>query len=107
MKKILVASMMALAVLATSAHAEEADDFTSEPLCKVQVCNKIERFSLDIFAHMRDSMGEVCTDIVIPKSQAVIGNKLSDESRWYQGSSINPTKRSVTRVTEVYKCQKG
>lgn len=106
MKNVLLASAMMFSVLAFSAHAED-DDFTSEPLCKVQICNKIERFSLDIFAHMRDSMGEVCSDIVIPKSQAIVGNKLSDESRWYQGSSINPTKRSVTRVTEVYKCQKG
>lgn len=82
------------------------DNFDIEPMCKVKVCNKIERFSLDIFAHMRDNMGETCMDVIIPKSEAHVGNKLSDESRWYQGSSINPTKRSVTRVTEVYKCQK-
>ncbi|QXO11505.1 hypothetical protein pEaSNUABM19_00359 [Erwinia phage pEa_SNUABM_19] len=98
-----MASVMALAVLSTSAVAD--DDFKTVPLCKVQVCNKIERFSMSLWSHMKDSMGETCMDIVIPKTEAVVGNALSDESRWYQGSSINPTKRSVTRVSQVYKCQ--
>lgn len=105
MRNIILASV-AFAALTSFAHAEE-DDFDLEPMCKVEVCNKIERFSLDIWSHMKDSMGKTCMDIVIPKSQAVVGEKLSDESRWYQGSSINPTKRSVTRVSKIYKCQKG
>lgn len=103
MKKLTIA-LLAMAFVA-SAHAED-DDFQTEPMCKVEVCNKIERFSLSIWSHMKDSMGETCIDTVIPKKDAQVGNILSEESRWYQGSSINPTKKSVTRVSQVYKCQK-
>lgn len=31
--------------LSSKSHADELD----EPICKVRVCNKIERFSLDLF----------------------------------------------------------
>lgn len=103
MKKLTIA-LLAMAFGAAS-HAED-DDFQTEPMCKVEVCNKIERFSLSIWSHMKDSMGEACIDTVIPKKDAQVGNILSEESRWYQGSSINPTKKSVTRVSQVYKCQK-
>lgn len=97
--------MIAVLVMAGMSTAVQANEFKQEPLCRVKVCNKIERFSLNIWSHVKDSMGEVCMDVVIPKSQSVVGNKVQDESRWYQGSSINPTKRSVTRVAQVYECQ--
>jgi hypothetical protein len=76
----------------------------AEPVCRVKVCNKIERFSLDPWSHIKDSMAETCFEVVLPKDQAVVGKVLSDESRWYQGSTMNPTKRSVTKVKEVYQC---
>ncbi|UYE98785.1 hypothetical protein XbC2_356 [Xanthomonas phage XbC2] len=101
MKKVMLVCLVALAVLSTSAHAE----MKQEPLCRVQVCNKLERFSLSIWNHVKDSMGETCFDAVIPKAEAQPGKVLSSESRWYQGSSINPTKKSVTRVSQVYECQ--
>lgn len=82
-----------------------ADEFDMEPMCKVNACNKLERLTLDPFTMLRDHMGETCMEVIIPKSQAVVGATLSDETRWYQGS-FNPTKRSVTRVKEVIKCQK-
>lgn len=94
MKKILVAGLL---FVATSANA-------AEQLCNVRVCNKLERWSLSITAHIKDSIGKTCFDIVLPKSQASIGAVLGSESRWYQGSSINPTKKSVTRVEDVYSC---
>lgn len=100
-KKILIAMVAAF----ISSAAVAGDDFSVEPVCKVQACNRIERFSLNPFSHLRDSMGETCLDAVIPRSQAVVGNILNEESRWWQGSSINPTKKSVTRVTKIYKCQ--
>lgn len=96
--------LMAL-ILAGFSTATHAQDFTQEPLCKVQVCNKIHRVSLDLWSHIKDNMGETCTTVILPKSQAQVGYTLSDESRWYQGSSINPTKRSVTRVKQVLECQ--
>lgn len=98
-------SGIAVAVVMLSCSAIADDDFSVEPVCKVQACNKIERFSLNPFSHLRDSLGETCLDAIITKSQAVVGNVLSEESRWWQGSSINPTKKSVTRVTKIYKCQ--
>lgn len=64
MKKLTIA-LLAMAFVAAS-HAED-DDFQTEPMCKVEVCNKIERFSLSIWSHMKDSMGETCIDTVIPK----------------------------------------
>jgi len=101
MKKMILAVLM----LATTQSAMASADFTQEPMCRVQVCNKIERFSLSIWSHVKDSMGETCMNIVVPKSEAVVDSVLSDESRWYQGSSINPTKRSVTRIKQVLECQ--
>jgi hypothetical protein len=73
--------------------------------CNVTVCNRIHRFSLSIWSHMKDSMGETCFDVVLPKDQAVVGHVLSSDSRWYQGSSINPTKESVTTVKKVNSCE--
>lgn len=81
------------------------DEWQDTPLCKVQICNKIERFSLSIMSHIKDSMGETCASAIIPKEDAVVGKELNSESRWYQGSSINFTKKSVTRVSQVYECQ--
>jgi len=96
------AALIFVVMMSVNAHAEE---FSDEPMCKVEVCNKIERFSLSIMSHVKDSMGKTCTTTYLPKSEAIVGHELSSESRWYQGSSINPTKKSVTRVAEVYKCQ--
>lgn len=79
-----------------NAHATEG-----QQLKTVRICNKIERFSLSIMSHIKDSMGETCFVTKIPAEDAVEGKVLSEESRWYQGSSINPTKSSVTRVAEV------
>lgn len=101
--KIFLSAIMFGLVLSTQVKADELD----EPMCKVRVCNKIERFSLDIFSHMKDSMGETCHDVVMPKSEigVGVGQVLSSESRWYQGSSINPTKKSVTRIDHIYRCK--
>ncbi len=77
----------------------------NEELCEVRLCNKIERFSLDIWSHVKDNIGEVCFEAVLPKSESVEGKVLSSESRWYQGTNFNPTKKSVTRVKEVLSCQ--
>lgn len=95
MKKRLLAIAL---VIAIPAHA-------AEPVCEVNLCNKIERFSLDIWSHVKDSIGETCFDAILPKSEAIEGNVLSSESRWYQGSNFNPTKKSVTRVNKVLSCQ--
>lgn len=101
MKRIGLAVVVALGLASTAA----AQDFEVGPVCKVQVCNKLERFSLDIWSHLKDKMGEMCHDVVIPKEDAVEGKILSSESRWYQGSTFNPTKQSITRVKQVYGCQ--
>ena len=91
-------AVVLLAMLSFGAIAEE--------MCRVKVCNKIERFSLSIWSHMKDGMGESCFETVLPKSESVVDKELSSESRWYQGSgAINPTKRSVTRVKEVHSCE--
>ncbi|QIO01577.1 hypothetical protein oselot_100 [Salmonella phage oselot] len=91
--------VLALTLVSTSVFAAPQQE-----LCQVQVCNKLERFTLDIWSHIKDNMGEQCFDIVMPKEQAVPGAVLSSESRWWQGSSINPTKKSVTRIKQVYQC---
>lgn len=104
MKRIAIVGIaIGLALSVSVAQADELD----QPMCKVRVCNKIERFSLDIFAHMKDSMGEVCDTVIMPKSElgTGVGQELSSESRWWQGSSINPTKRSVTRIDQIIRCQ--
>lgn len=96
MKKVLLS--LSLLVLAVSVQVEAGE------ICKVQVCNKIERFSLNPMSHLRDSIGESCADVIVPKDEAVVGRQISAESRWYQGS-FNPTKESVTRVKKVYQCK--
>lgn len=96
MKKLLLCAVMfSLSIPALAA----------EKTCKVTVCNKIERFSLSPWSHMKDSMGKTCFVAIIPASEAVVDHILSSDSRWYQGSSINPTKKSVTRVAEVHTCE--
>lgn len=92
MKKILL-----LLLLMISLNAEE--------MCFVQICNKIERFSIDPFSHLKDKFAESCFDTSVPKSEAVEGKVLSSESRWYQGS-FNPTKKSITKIKKVYSCRK-
>lgn len=76
----------------------------AETMCNVKVCNKIERISLDPFAHIKDKFGETCFDIGLPKSEAYVGNILSEESKWYQGG-FNPTKKSITKVKQVNYCE--
>lgn len=76
-----------------------------EPVCDVTVCNRIHRFSLSIWSHIKDSMGEQCFQIRLPKSEAVPGKVLDSQSRWYQGSSMNFTKKSVTTVKSVGMCK--
>lgn len=98
MKKI---ALMLVLLLAGNAQADELD----QPMCKVRICNKIERFTLSIGSMISDQLGETCSDIIMPKAEAIPGKVLSSESRWYQGSNINPTKKSVTRVDSIIKCQ--
>lgn len=98
MKKLI---LIVLALMTCSVQADELD----QPMCKVRICNKIERFTLSIGSMISDQLGETCSDIIMPKAEAVPGKVLSSESRWYQGSSINPTKKSVTRVDSIIKCQ--
>ncbi len=71
--------------------------------CTVQVCNKLERFTLDPFSMLKDKFGEECSQTLLPENEAVPGRVLSSNSRWYQGS-FNPTKKSVTRVKQVIQC---
>ena len=73
--------------------------------CDVKICNKIKRFSLDIWSHLKDSIGKTCWDMSVPKNLAIKGKELNSKTKWYQGS-INPTKKSVTWVEAVYKCNK-
>lgn len=105
-KKILsiciASSLFSFAGLASPASSSTALNKT--PLCKVEICNKLERFSLNPFTHMKDSMGEICHTTIIDKSEAKVGKVLNSESRWYQGSSINPTKKSVTKITKIIQC---
>lgn len=102
MKKYIFTIAMILGVSLAQAAEEE---YVAPLMCKVEVCNKIERFSLDIWSHVKDSLGEACFETVLPKDLAVQGKTLSSESRWWQGSSINPTKQSVTRVKKVIRCE--
>lgn len=96
---------IAIAVLALSSMITGASAQTQPTkMCNVQVCNKLSRWSLDPFKHIQDKMGEQCFSAVLPQSEAVVGNVLSSDSRWYQGS-FNPTKKSVTKVKQVYNCQ--
>ena len=94
MKKLLI--IFLLLTLSTSLFSQET--------CEVQICNKLKRFTLSIRKYLNDKFGEVCFDSMIPKENAIEGKELSSESKWYQGS-INPTKRSVTYIKKVYRCQ--
>lgn len=71
--------------------------------CKVKVCNKLQRVTLDPWKWAKDQMGEHCFYTTMPKSDAIVGKVLDSQSRWYQGS-FNPTKRSVTKIKEVGNC---
>jgi hypothetical protein len=71
--------------------------------CEVEVCNKLERFSLSPWKHLKDKIGESCTPGILARQDAVVGKELSSESRWYQGG-FNPTKKSVSRVKAVKVC---
>lgn len=73
-------------------------------MCDVRICNKLERFTINPFSLLKDKMGETCWNTTMPKSEARVGKRLSSESRWYQGSSLNPTKRSVTKIKAVHNC---
>lgn len=92
--------LILFSLISSSAFAVVPDGY-----CEVIVCNRLERFSLNPFKHMQDSMGEVCTPSIIDKQSAVVGKVLDSNSRWYQGS-FNPTKKSVTRVKSVGACGK-
>lgn len=99
MNKLLLAVLL---IASVSTHAAVETEPTK--MCRVEVCNKLERVTLSISKWISDSMGETCFEITMPKSEAVPGTVLSSESRWYQGS-FNPTKKSVTRVKQVLECQ--
>ena len=96
MKKSL--ALIAVALCITAAHAAPPPGY-----CDVTICNKLERFSLDPFKHMKDAFGKQCMPAILPISLAKEGDVLDSSSRWYQGS-FNPTKQSVTRVSEVHAC---
>lgn len=92
-------------VLAALAIAASASAVAAPPpgYCDVEVCNKLERFTLDPISMFKDKFGESCQTVLLGKQDAVVGKQLSSESRWYQGS-FNPTKKSVTRVKTVKAC---
>lgn len=96
MKKIIIVLIALIGIYSAEAQAEK--------LCKVKVCNKLERFTISPWSMLKDSMGETCFEGTLSSSDAVVGKVLSSESRWYQGSSLNPTKKSVTRVKEIFNC---
>lgn len=96
--------LMLAICLVLSQNTLAAPNSSLEPNCDVRLCNKIERVSLDIWAHVSDSLGETCFVAILPKSEARVGHILNSSSRWYQGRSINITKNSVTRVAQVIKC---
>lgn len=100
MNKLLFAVLIAM-----YSSAQATEEFKAPLMCEVEVCNKLERFSLDIWSHMKDAMGETCFVTVLPKDMSVQGKTLSSESRWWQGSTINITKQSVTRVKKVIRCE--
>ncbi|QYN79909.1 putative sialidase [Kosakonia phage Kc263] len=88
--------------IAVQAQAEVNTQPTK--LCRVEVCNKLERITLSPSKWLSDKWGESCFEVTMPQSEAVPGKVLTSESRWYQGS-FNPTKKSVTRIKQVYECQ--
>lgn len=81
-----------------------ASQAKAEVICDVELCNKLERLTLNPWSMLKDNFGESCFTAKIPKEDAVEGKVLASESRWYQGSVINPTKKSVTRVKKVIAC---
>lgn len=95
MRKIVLVIAAIGGVFASPAHAES--------MCQVELCNKLERFSLSPTNWVKDWAGKTCFNSVLPRSQAVSGSVVSSSSKWYQGS-FNPTKKSVTRVNKVYHC---
>ena len=94
MKRVFLLLILALSM---GAHA-------TERLCNVEVCNKLERFTLSPWSMLKDQMGEQCMPSILSEKDAVVGKVLSSGSRWYQGNSFNPTKKSVSRVKKVNKC---
>jgi hypothetical protein len=92
---ILIFSMLVI----TSANAAPPSGY-----CEVTICNKISRFSLDPWAHIRDALGEVCMPATIEKKYAKEGERLHAESKIWQGESINITRESVTKVKKVNSC---
>ncbi len=90
--------IFALAIISTSAMAQPPSGY-----CDVQICNKLERFTLSPWSMLKDHMGEQCMPAILSKSDAVVGKVLDSSSRWYQGS-FNFTKKSVTRVDSVGQC---
>ncbi len=89
---------IAAIILSSTTRAEIPSGY-----CRVSICNRIKRFSLDPFSHWKDRAGEVCQISIIPSDEAIEGSVLDSESRWYQGS-LNPTKRSVTTIKKVLEC---
>jgi len=87
--------LIAAVSLATAAHAGGT--------CQVKVCNKLERYSLSPSNWVSDWMGKTCFDTIVPREKAKKGAVLDSKTKWYQGS-FNPTKKSVTRVAKVYRC---
>lgn len=75
---------------------------TAEEMCDVTLCNKVERFTLNVWKHINDEIGEVCFDALLPKSKAIKGKIVDSEWRGYSG---NFTKNSVTRITNVKECK--
>lgn len=98
MNKILLLAMTIMIIAPTNAYAEQQ-------MCNVEVCNKLKRFSLSPWSHIKDAMGESCYDIQLPEKISKEGHQLDNSTRWYQGS-FNPTKRTVTYVKQVYNCDK-
>ena len=113
MKRMAIIAGLLLATFLTNAWANADLPSTSpakdaaqvERICRVKICNKLERFSLDPFSHLKDAWGEQCFEAHVSEKDAVKDKVLDQQSRWYQGKSWNPTKKSVTRVKEVYECK--
>lgn len=99
-KKCIISALIILAFLIADAKAAQPQE-----VCTIRVCNKLSRISFSVVKLIKDEIGETCFDVVTTKENAVPGKVLDSQSRWWQGRSFNPTKRSVTRVTKVYGCQ--
>jgi hypothetical protein len=98
MKSVAICLALTVSLAPVLAHAAPPPGY-----CEVDVCNKLERFTLSPWKAMKDSMGETCQPALLGKEDAVEGKQLSASSRWYQGS-FNITKQSVTRVKRVKSC---